>query len=326
MRILSYGHSQSGCWWIRIRTPFNELAKKHLVMLTDGKKQVTMNGWQIVVFNNILGDIEKIEDGKVVKSSIEEVVQTFKANGAKIVYDTDDAQDIHPHKDEKRSGIEEHLDSYFYLLKNADLITTTTEQLKEHLQQFTDRPIKVLPNCIDPDLFPKRKKENKIKIGFAGSDSHIPDLEELIVPVIKKLKEKYDIYFETFGFQVGTFKWKRPKPVWEYYKGLSELGADIAICPLRDTQFNRSKSPLKFLEYSMVGSAVLASKRYPYVGEMKEEWLVEDDQWYEKLEQLILDKKKKEEIAQEQKTWVLENRDIKDKVKEWEKAYRELIS
>lgn len=324
MRILSYGHSQGGCWWIRIKTPLGELQKKHAVILTDGMKKVPMDGWQIVVFNNILGDIEVIENGQIKKATVTDIIEGFKKTGAKIVYDTDDAQDLYPLEGEAASEVKENLDSYFYLLKNADLITVTTPELKKHVEQYTDKTVLVLPNSIDPDLFPERKKERKIKIGFTGSPSHVPDLE-LVWDAIQKLKEKYDVYFEILGFQYKNCKYKKPVPVEHYYEALAELGADIGICPLKESGFNTCKSPLKFLEYSSVGTMVLASKRHPYLNEMKEEWLVEDNEWYEKLEKYILDKGLRERTLKEQQEWVRENRDIKKNVKQWEEAYRNLI-
>lgn len=324
MRILSYGHNSSGCWWIRIKTPLGELKKKHAIVLTDGMHKIPTDGWQIVVFNNLLGDIEEVTDGVRKEVTLADVAEDFKKKGAKIIYDIDDAMEVHPHKDDFGGIVDKHLDSYWYLLKNADLVTVTTEKLKQHVRQFTDKPIVVLPNCIDPSLFPQRKQEKKVKIGFAGSTSHIPDIQ-MVMPAIESLKKKHDLYFETLGFQVGTCKWKKPVPITEYYKAVADLGADIAICPLLKSTFNQNKSPLKFLEYSMVGSMVLASNRYPYKGEMKREWLCDDDEWEEKLEKYILDKDLREKTAQEQKAWVLENRDIRKEYVRWEKAYRKAL-
>lgn len=323
MRILSFGHGSSGCWWVRIKTPLEQLAKKHAVILTDGKKQMPLNCWQIVIFNNIVADIEVIEDGKEKKTTLKKMVEDFKKNGSKIVYDIDDAMEVHPHKDDFGGVIDKNMDSYWYLLKNADLVTVTTKQLKKHISKFTKRPIAVLPNCITPQLFPQRKKSDKIKIGFAGSTSHIPDLD-IVMPAIEKLRKKYGIYFETLGFQKGFYKWKKPVPIDKYYQAVADLGADIGICPLKESVFNQNKSPLKFLEYSMVGSMVLASNRYPYKGEMKDEWLVDDDKWEETLEKYILDKKLREKTAKEQKEWVLANRDITKEYIRWEKEYKKL--
>jgi glycosyltransferase involved in cell wall biosynthesis len=325
MRLLSFGHNRSGCWWVRIRTPLSELAKKHTVVMANGMDRIPLDGWQIVIFNNIIGGIDLMEGEEVVKqTSIKEMVEHFKSKGAKIVYDTDDAIDIHPNTEGFAKDIDKDIDSYFYLLKNADLVTVTTEQLKKHVSKLTKRPIAVLPNCIDPGLFPKRKQESKVKIGFAGSPSHIPDLD-LAMPAIENLKEKYDIYFETLGFQKGNCKWKKPVAIEKYYQALADLGADIGICPLLDNDFNKNKSPLKFLEYAMAGSMVLASNRYPYKGEMNPEWLVDDNKWEETLERFILDKDLRERTLREQREWIFEHRDIKEQSKLWLQEYRKLL-
>lgn len=326
MKILCFSYGFSGCWWIRLKVPLEELKKKHAVFLTDGNTKYPMNAWDIVVFNNILTGIEKMDgDRSISSSNVQQMVEELKGYGTKIVYDTDDSQDIHLLHGFIGKIVDDNLDSsYFYLLKNADLITTTTQQLKDHLSKFTDKPIKVLPNCINPDLFPKRKQNDKVKIGYAGSFSHIPDFG-IVEPAIKNLKRKHDIYFEILGFQYPPYKHKRPVPMEKYYQALADLGADIGICPLLDNPFNRNKSPLKFLEYAMTGTMTLASNRIPYKGELKDEWLVDDDKWEETLEKYILDKDLRERTLKEQQEWVLANRNIKTKVGLWEEAYKSIL-
>ena len=324
MRILSFAYNLEGCWWIRVKSPLEQLAKKHAVALTDGKKQFQLDGWQMVVFNNILADATRFVNGKEVTMPIPEMIADFKSKGAKIVYDTDDSHDIHPLAGATGKLVDDNIHNYFYMLKNADLITVTTKELANTVRKYTKKPIAVLPNCINPELFKERKHENKVKIGFAGSPSHVPDLD-IVMPAIYKLKEKHDIYFETLGFQKDNCKWKKPVKINNYYEALADLGADIGICPLLENDFNRNKSPLKFLEYSMVGTMVLASNRYPYKGEMKDEWLVDDDKWEETLERYILDKELREKTLKEQKEWVLQNRDIRKEYTRWEVEYRKLL-
>lgn len=325
MRILCFSYGHEGCWWIRLKMPLEQLAKKHTVMLTDGKTKYPLDAFQIVVLNNIIVKPEVVVNGKAYLTSIQEMIVDFKRRGIKVVYDTDDSQEIHPLHGYMGKVVDENIDSYFYILQHADLITTTTPHLKKHLSQFTNKPIMVLPNCINPELFKQRGKEDKIKIGFAGSFSHIPDLD-IVMPSIYKLKKKYDLYFETLGFQKDNCKFKKPVRVDKYYDALASLNADIGICPLLENAFNQNKSPLKFLEYTMVGTMVLASNRPPYKGELKPEWLVDDDKWEETLERFILDKELRERTAREQKEWVLENRDIRKKFIMWEEAYRKALN
>jgi len=324
LRILCFSYGYNGGWWIRIKTPLEQLKKKHIVALTDGRSQYPLDAFQIVVFNNIIARIEHIKNDIVEKVSVKTMVKDFKKRGAKIVYDLDDSQEIHPLHGAVGKLVDDNLHSYFYLLKESDLITVTTEQLKKHLRQFTNKPIEVLPNCINPESFPKRKQSDKVKIGYTGSYSHIPDFN-IVKDAISSLKRKHDIYFEIFGFEYLPFKSRKAVPMEEYYATLADMGNDIAIAPLLNNPFNRNKSPLKFLENVMVGSMMLCSNRLPYKGEVPDEWLVDDDKWEETLERYILDKDLREKTLKEQQEWVLNNRDIRKEYIRWEQAYRKLL-
>lgn len=337
MKILSLGSRKTGCWWIRLKMPLDELQKNgHYVAYSSEETPQPLEGWDVVIFSNIMGGTTvRDRNGKEKEVPMEEMIEDYKSKGSFIVYDTDDAQEVHPFKNREdvvgknqNSSIEANLQNYFFLLKNADLVTCTTEHLKRHLQQFTDRPIEVLPNCVNPALFFKREKEKRVKIIYAGGDSHIPDAN-LALPSLYKLRNKYKIFVETMGFPLQYKDWKvkqkRHVSIDEYYQALSELNGDIGICPLLDNEFNLNKSPLKFLEYVMSGTMCLASNRLPYKGEMKAEWLVDDDKWEETLEKYILDKDLRERTLKEQREWVLKHRDIRKEWKRWEKAYLSLI-
>lgn len=349
MKILSIGDLKSGCWMARIKRPLEQLAKLgHEVYFTDGSVAIPTDGWDIVLFNNLIGNTDLMEGEEMQRiASTEEMLNAFKDGGAKIVYDTDDAQDIIPeHTLNKRLWVKDVLKSFEILLKNADLITTTTPTLAEYLRTKTDRPIKVLPNCMDISEFTEREHFDRLRIGMAGSVSHIKDI---LIPLdaIRELQKKYDFQFFIFGFSklsldkfiqrcenekaVKILKelkkklkgldycWLPPVKTNEYAERLSRLGFDIGICPLEDTQFNQKKSCIKFYEYSLVGTCVIASDVLPYKGELKDEWLAGD--WYSKLEELILNKDLREQRQREQKEWVLDHRDISKEVKQWKKEY-----
>ena len=330
MRILcfSYGYGRdrfSGCWWIRLKTPLEQMRRKHAVAITDGDTEFPLDAYQIIVLNNIVTDVEEMRGRDITgKMTVPEMCQEFRRKGIKIIYDLDDSQEIHPLHGAAGKVVDDNLPNYFYLLKEADLITVTTEQLKKHISHFTDKPIKVLPNCINPVMFPKRKQNDKVKIGYAGSVSHIPDFE-IVKDAISSLKIKHNIYFELFGFDYPPFKGRKTVPMDKYYQELADMGNDIAIAPLLDNPFNRNKSPLKFLENVAVGSMTLCSNVLPYKGEIPSKWLVDDDKWEETLEKYILDKDLREQTLIEQREWVFTKRNIKLNWTEWEKAYRSVL-
>jgi len=217
----------------------------------------------------------------------------------------------------------------------ADALTVSTEPLKERLDKhFYDvhgikKPIFIIPNMNDIkdwQYTPVAKHTDKIIIGYAGSNSHKEDIN-LVLPVIDKLMKKYPtlelhiagvIDKTQLGEYFSTFTKKHLERVamlpvtptfWEYPKYLSEMQWDIGIAPLVDTPFTRSKSHIKWMEYGSYEIPTVASRVYPYFMDLCGRDTIVDgetgflcrtqDEWYSKLERLILDKGLRQRIGRQ---------------------------
>lgn len=212
------------------------------------------------------------------------------------------------------------------ILSFADIITVSTEPLKERLIQHfkevykMEKTIIVLPNMNDKKdwSFPiSDKNTNKIVIGYAGSNSHQDDLR-MVFPIIGKLLDKYpNLYFESTGaigndslwlfngfsksamnkcdILPSTFTFK------EYPEYLAKQKWNIGICPLVDTSFTRCKSHIKWLEYSMCRIPTIASAVYPYsqvILDNETGILVKPNEWEKALEYLIENETKRITLAE----------------------------
>jgi len=310
LKIVSFGDLESGCYLARIVRPLFELKRRgHKVkMIREGYVE---GGTDIVVFNNLM------------VAPFEDMFRDFRKMKCKVVYDVDDAMEY-----SRDLRVIRMLDTYRFLLKNADLITTTTETLAEHLRTLTDKSVAVLPNCLDPREFPERKKHERLRIGFAGSPSHSEDIK-IVLDVIAELKKKYDFDFVTLGLNPNPkkkgYEWKQPVAAEKYPETLSKLGFDIGIVPLVENKFNRNKSCIKFYEYALSGAVTIASDVLPFSKEPMLKVKNEFHDWYYKLEGLITNQKMRESVSKEQREWVLANRDITKTAKLWEKEYRKKI-
>lgn len=217
------------------------------------------------------------------------------------------------------------------ILTFADAITVSTEPLKqriaEHLKKVykIEKPIFIVPNMNEANEWGHKltkKDDKKIVIGYSGSNSHYDDLE-MLFPALAKIMDKYkNVYFESMGalgkenikiFECfsdeaklrcdilpSTFTFK------EYPKHLASMKWDFALAPLVDTAFTRSKSHIKFLEYAMCKIPVIASRVYPYyvpsferdiIRHEETGLLVKQDDWYDAIERLILDKDLRDKLA-----------------------------
>ena len=238
-----------------------------------------------------------------------------------IILDTD--EDIQSHAKRGLWTIE--------MVKAADAVTVSTEPLRNLLKKYND--VTVLPNLINPkDWKFKRKKHDKIKIGWIYSHTHYPDVK-VIKDALNKIKAKYKDKIEIiiFGSDLQVFDFK-PIHHWgvkfsDYPKRLTELSFDISICPLEDNAFNRCKSNIKWMESSLSGASVVASKVYPYeysIKNGKTGYLASTTgQWVKHLSNLIESKEKREELVKNAKEVILDKYNI-EKDKSIKKFYKSL--
>nr|HMN63321.1 glycosyltransferase [Anaerolinea sp.] len=78
----------------------------------------------------------------------------------------------------------------------------------------------------------------------------------------------------------------------EFADYFSKQICDIFIAPLSQNEFNRAKSPLKYLEYSSLGVSGVYSKIDPYEGVIQDGknglLAAAPQDWFEKIEALVL--------------------------------------
>lgn len=214
------------------------------------------------------------------------------------------------------------------MIKAANAVTVSTRPMKNLLNKFNDT-IAVLPNLIDPkDWKFKRKKHDKVIIGWVYSHTHFPDVKE-IKGALNEVKKKYGDKIEIviFGSDLQVFDFK-PEHHWgvkfkDYPKRLTELSFDISICPLEDNAFNRCKSNIKWMESTMAGAAVVASDVTPYSDSIqhgKTGYIANSKgQWVRYISGLVEDEKLRKSMIREAKKDILKNYTSFDK---WDKFYK----
>lgn len=230
-------------------------------------------------------------------------------------------------------------------LSFCDSIIVSTEPLRERLHKHfkqvhnLEKNIVVIPNMNDVKDWqhtPAPKHEDKIVIGYSGSNSHKDDLR-MVMPVIAKLMNKYPNvlfeivgsvpqrevkeYFGHAGFNDDSLERLFLLPSTTHFKAypayLASLKWDIGIAPLVDSPFTRSKSHIKWMEYSMYEIPVVASRVYPYFMELKGRDTIRDEEtgflcrtakeWEEKLEALIQSKELRQKIGKQAKKFIEKN-------------------
>jgi len=107
------------------------------------------------------------------------------------------------------------------------------------------------------------------------------------------------------------------------YASLLE-GFDIGTAPLLDTRFNRCKSDLKVLEYSMAGVPFVASKVAPYEAAVAAGagglLARNESDWRRQLARLLDSRDLREELAESGRAWA-STRTIEGNIHRWVRAY-----
>jgi len=231
---------------------------------------------------------------------------------------------------------------YMRFIKRVDCVTVSTEELCNYLSKYTKR-ICVLPNYIDKEIcnfdFSKREKKKYITIGYSGGKTHKPDLE-IVIPAIKKILDEFPnkVQFKFLGYipselieysqieYIGLISDYRT-----YLYSLKTSGIDFAIAPLKDNLFNRCKSNIKFLEYSICGIPGIYSNVKPYtdiVKDRKTGIIVNpnsSDNWHEAMKLIILDKNLRENIARNCYEYVNKHWLLQDNFTKWFEVYSSLM-
>lgn len=310
----------AGSGYVRLLLPYSEKTIPDWTILVSKSKVLPQIGSADAVFlqremSNI--DISEFENWAV----------DWKEAGGRIFYDIDDdllnakelALRINSSIDvaQKRANRIKVFSSY------ADVVTVSMPPLADLLKPFC-KDVRVIPNYLDedtwwisrprpngPDCFPKDTSGKVIRIGYIGTQTHSQDLS-IISDAVKMIEAEFKetVSIEIIGgFQPNTTPFGQvitlPKKT-EYPNFVEWLGKrvnwDIGLIPLVDDQFNRSKSYLKFLEYSALNLAIICSdvQTYASIAKHEQNCLVAKNttlDWYGAIKRMILDKKLREKLA-----------------------------
>lgn len=200
----------------------------------------------------------------------------------------------------------------------------STQDLIDYYKKYGDKKkFYIYPNSLDfkrrdavlemdfskSKLF--KKKEGEIRIGWTGSSSHwenLKHIEKPLLDILRKYPNTTFYYSGLFGELFNDEKLIKDKRIvkipWsslkEWAKVNREMNFDIALAPLTDNYFNRSKSNLRVLEYASAKYPVICSNVAPYrcFKDNKEViFATEKEEWYNAIEMLVNNPEKRQELA-----------------------------
>lgn len=278
------------------------------------------------------------------------IQQIAKENNSKIVFDIDDNfhnidrvnPNYHFYDPELENG-RNNIQVLEHNIAASDFALYSTRELLAYYKHLNPN-CSFFPNYLDiqeryafKDRFdwkPKAKEqgcnvnEDSILIGFFGSNSHVADLDEILEPIIQLLRENDNVFFGLIceydmALHLCMRNHKVPSNKLVYFDCVSYIDYpykltcfDIALAPLRNTIFNRCRTPLKLCEYGALSIPYVASKvannQRLHIESGGVGGFIADtnDDWYEHLKTLIDNPELRKKMGEEFKEFVYNHYDV----------------
>lgn len=328
-QIICYRGDRSACHFYRIHAPFGTVSKH-----CNDKFRITVQGYI---------DSSHLEDSKTGKCPFDiaifqrqygpkvfEAMQVMKAKGAKIIYEIDDdlfnIPEWNPaHKELNRKGVQDNLRQF---LLASDALFTTNDYLASVYSPYC-RNTFVLPNSLVYTHFsPSPGIAAKPVVCWQGSATHDRDVS-LMASAVKRIAEDKKAFVKMWSYDIpGTYK-VPPVPFEAFYAMLSQIDGKIGLAPLTFVPFNKSKSNLKFLEYTAQGMVTIASNFGPYkdtITDGENGILITDNRdWYDAINTLLDDDTLYNKLLGNAQKFVKENYDIEKNYVMWVDAMNQVL-
>jgi len=334
-KLICYKGDRSACWLYRLHAPMVHLARNN------------PKGFHITVAGSIgedqVGKYDLAILQRQYKLDVFQYILQMKKKGTKLVYEIDDDLFHVPKWNPSYQvlGKKKVQDGIKYFVSEVDAMFVTTEALKSVYENYC-KHIYVLPNSIDFDfIFPldnPRENTSKPVVCWQGSMTHEHDLAVAKREFIKLAKDK-DILFKMWcgldrvtrkpNFDIPGAQTIQLTPFEGFFQMFGQLGVYIGLAPLAATQFNRSKSNLKFLEYTVYNAVTVASDFGPYKDTIEDGvtgiLVANNNDWYNKVKELLDNEDLYTSILTNAKKLVAEKFDINKNYIYWEQAIKQIL-
>lgn len=325
MKLYFASTDNTGCGHYRSFLP-----AKHLVPFFPG----TMCGHGFKVGADEIADADVIILQRHVSGFFVDWIPHARALGKIILYDIDDSfWHIPTHNPAAKAFTKPVVKQIERIISLCNGVITSTQPLAKHLARFNSNVL-VIPNLIETPTVERKQYSERLKIGWGGSITHAQDFSSKVVTALRHCQKKYDAQLIFLGMLPAQFATDKdvihiPGCAANIYMNQLYLAdIEIAVAPLEENYFNECKSNLKFLEYGICGSAVVASDAYPYKNTITHGWdgyVVKKNQWLEYLIALCEDAKLRQSIQGNAYQSVLTNYTWKNRAVDIAAAYKSFI-
>jgi tetratricopeptide (TPR) repeat protein/GT2 family glycosyltransferase/glycosyltransferase involved in cell wall biosynthesis len=303
-------------------------------------------------------DVILIQRNAIEPHLVRSLVETCRQRNLPYVFELDDDLMNVPAEKDTDGSYARNAFSLATLAKEAAAITVSTEPLAEKFRHLNWN-VKVIPNVISerawfspspidsqfpiPDSISKAPV-HLFKVLYMGNPTHTEDLA-IIRPVFERLREEgHPIRLFVIGGEPETqesyLSWYQRLEVTDEIKEYPNFvrwfraiasHCNLGIAPLVDTEFNRCKSNLKFLQYSAVGLPSLYSDVVPYSNSIERDvngMLVENttEAWYDAIVRCLQERDYLTQLGQTAKQTILDRHSMSQYAEEYCTVFESLVS
>jgi glycosyltransferase involved in cell wall biosynthesis len=273
----------SGCAWYRMLVPLRAVDKLcddvTVHFRAGGPRMMKEQHPQLLVTEAQEADVIVAQRANSIEGM--GVWRRFSTPWCRTVYENDD--DIWNITYENKAAYESYADGgaarevMLRLISTSNMSTVSTPYLGDKVRELTGwgTNVVVLPNYIPEYVLDMKHDERngRPRLGWMGGASHARDILQATSAVRRFMKRfpSWDLVVNGTDYR-DDFKVARDRAYHVPWIHVCDdpdvfyrmIDFDIGICPLLDTEFARSKSHIKPLEYMARGIPVVASDVEPY--------------------------------------------------------------
>ena len=362
MKICGYGQDRGACTQLRIVGPLNKvqqlkLAEVSLVLAGDMGNEERVKSADVVLLGRAAAPIVQLmikemkKHGKYVVYDLDDnmfgvspisphwkdfgimpVNMEHPELGSMPMYvDGQDGYDV-----KRNRALRE---SFIKIIRLTDCMTVTTPPLQKLYSRYHDN-VKVVPNAIDfglwkrPDIL---KGNGKVRVLYTGAANHREDWEFVKNPIIE-LQKKYKDWTMVFvgmdwhnhsgpEFDKSRVEYHGWADIDGYPFLMRSLCCDIGIAPISRIEFNECRSSIKWLEYSALKMATIATNYGPYKRDCEDGatalLVQEKEEWYGALSKLLEDEASRKGLGERAHKVAKRNYDLDVMVDTWMEVFKQ---
>lgn len=334
--VMRISNEPTGSAYIRLIEPLNNKS-------IAGKIRLSIVH-SLAELENELTDICIVQRNAIKEeSTVSSLFEYCWARQIKVLHEIDD--DLFNLEENAQAVLDsEELGALKLVASNADAVITSTPSLQQLLKMLNTN-VFCIQNALSEALWcaDRMKPESKngvVKILYMGTRTHARDLDE-IAEAWHRIEKNYPgkVTLDIIGgaatedIEFGNLIEIPPALAYpQFVEWLKQQGPwDIGLIPLRDTGFNRKKSPIKFLDYSALGLAMVCSNIATYrdIARDGENALLVNNsstEWYEAIERLIEDEPLRRKLGNTAFSELIEGNCLEHRAKDWLSTFENVLN